>query len=244
VSGSRPDVTQGIATGVAATGVAAAPVPVSRRSRQHLTEAAGGRGRRPLTPGGIARRRVAVNLTKWLLPLAALALLGTIALWPEIERATDQGRVAFKRIRGEVGAAQVTDATYRSVDERGRPYTLTASIAQQVGPERVDLTDPKGDLLQENGTWLMLQSTRGVYMQHAGQLDLSQDVLLYRDDGTTMRTASAAIDLKNGAVASADLVRAEGPFGTLDSHGFTLTDKGELIQFAGPARLLMNAHNQ
>ena len=32
----------------------------------------------------------------------------------------------------------------------------------------------------------------------------------------------------------------EGPFGTLDSEGFTLVDKGTAVQFAGPARLVMN----
>jgi lipopolysaccharide export system protein LptC len=138
----------------------------------------------------------------------------------------------------------VTDAQYRGVDERGRPYTVTASVAVQVTPEKVELTGPKGDITQENGTWLMLQSKQGVYVQHASQLDLSRDVVLYRDDGATLRTESAAIDLKNGAAASAETVRAEGPFGTLDAQGFTITDKGGSIQFAGPARLVMNAHGQ
>ena len=72
-----------------------------------------------------------------------------------------------------------------------------------------------------DGTWLMLQSKHGVYLQHANQLDLSHDVTLYRDDGTTMTTASASVDLKNGAAASAEPTHAEGPFGTLDAQGFT-----------------------
>ena len=49
---------------------------------------------------------------------------------------------------------------------------------------------------------------------------------LYRDDGTTMVTASASIDLKPGAAAGGEPTHAEGPFGTLDAQGFTLTDKG------------------
>jgi lipopolysaccharide export system protein LptC len=145
---------------------------------------------------------------------------------------------------GEVNGAQVTDAQYRGVDERGRPYTVTASTAVQVGPEKVNLTDPKGDITQENGTWLMLQSKQGVYIQHANQLDLFHDVVLYRDDGAMLRTETASIDLKNGAAANAEPVKAEGPFGTLDAQGFTITEKGAAIQFAGPARLVMNAHSQ
>ena len=34
------------------------------------------------------------------------------------------------------------------------------------------------------------------------------------------------------------------PFGTLDAQGFTLTERGSVIQFAGPGHLVMNAHGQ
>ncbi len=85
----------------------------------------------------------------------------------------------------QIGGATLTDARYRGVDEHGRPYTLTAATAQQVGPDRINLTTPKADITLTDGTWLMVQSKRGVFLQHTNQLDLSQDVTLYRDDGTT-----------------------------------------------------------
>ena len=137
--------------------------------------------------------------------------------------------------RDHAGGATLTDAHYHGVDEHGRPYTVTAATAHQDEPDRVDLTVPKGDITLENGTWLMVQSKQGVYMQTDHQLDLSHDVMLYRDDGTTMMTDSASIDLKAGAAARHDPTHVEGPFGTLDAQGFTLTDKGAAIQFAGPA---------
>jgi lipopolysaccharide export system protein LptC len=91
----------------------------------------------------------------------------------------------------------------------------------------------------------MLQSKQGVYMQHAQQLDLSHEVTLYRDDGTTMVTASASIDMKNGAAAGSEPVHAEGPFGTLDAQGgFTLVDKGTAVQFLGPAHLVLSGAGQ
>ena len=55
-----------------------------RRTGAYLISSAGSRGRSLPTPGRIARRRVFITLTKWLLPLAAMALLGLIALWPEL----------------------------------------------------------------------------------------------------------------------------------------------------------------
>jgi lipopolysaccharide export system protein LptC len=213
---------------------------IPRRPGRQLVAAAAERIRRVPDPGGLARRRVVINITKWLLPAVALVLLSTIALWPQIGRMSDSARIAYRRMTAEVGGATVTDARYRGIDEHGRPYTLTAVTAQQDGPDRINLTTLKGDITLGDGTWLMLQSKQGVFLQHSGQLDLSHDVTLYRDDGTTLTTASAAVDLKNGAATSAEPTHAEGPFGTLDAQGFTLTDKGAAIQFAGPAHLVLN----
>ena len=212
----------------------------TERPGTRLIAATAARMRRPPTPRHLARRHRAITLTKWLLPALALALLSTIALWPEFDRATEQARVAFRRVSGEIRGAQLIDARYRGIDAKGRPYTLTATTAQQAGPQRVNLTDPKGDITLQNGTWLMLQANDGVYLQHANQLDLSHAVTLYRDDGTTLVTGSASIDLKHGAAAGAEPVHADGPFGTLDAQGFTLLDKGADIQFAGPAHLVLN----
>jgi lipopolysaccharide export system protein LptC len=197
--------------------------------------------REPLTAGRLARRRWAITLTKFLLPAAALALLTTVALWPEMKRASEQARLAMGRVAAEVQTGQLLDARYHGVDDKGRPFTVTAATARQIDPDRIDLTIPKSDITMENGTWLMLNAKKGTFMQHANQLDLSHDVTLYRDDGTTLVTASASIDLKNGAAAGSEPVHAEGPFGTLDAEGgFTVVDKGAAIQFAGPAHVVLN----
>lgn len=210
------------------------------RAGSHLV-AAVTRARRTLTPGGLARRRLMISLTKWALPILALALLGTVAIWPELDRASETARVAFRRVTGQVEGARLVDAQYHGVDDHGRPYTLTAAVAQQMDADRINLTDPKGDITLENGNWLMVQSKQGVFMQRANQLDLSHSVTLYRDDGLTLTTSSASLDLKDGAATSSDPTHAEGPFGTLDSQGFTVVDKGATIQFAGPAHVVLNA---
>jgi len=212
-----------------------------RRPGAKLVVAAAAKIRHLPTTRHLARRHILITLAKFVLPALALVLLASIALWPEFDRAKEQAISAFRRVSNEIEGAQLIDARYHGVDDKGRPYTLTAATAQQAGPERFNLTTPKGDITLEDGTWLMLQARQGVFIQHANQLDLSHDVTLYRDDGTTLVTGSASIDLKNGAAAGAEPVHAEGPFGTLDAQGgFTLVDKGATIQFAGPAHLVLN----
>jgi lipopolysaccharide export system protein LptC len=213
----------------------------ARATSDSYLVAASARSRRPPAPARLARRRWAITLTKWLLPAAALALLTIVAMWPEMERASEQAQRAVAHLAAEVQSGQLIDARYHGVDDRGRPFTLTAATARQIDPERIDMTIPKGDITLQDGTWLMLHAKKGIYMQHANQLDLTQDVTLYRDDGTTMVTPSASIDMKNGAAAGAEPVHAEGPFGRLDAQGgFTVVDKGAAIQFAGPAHVVLN----
>lgn len=201
------------------------------------------RRRRAPSPAGIMRRRWLVNITKFVLPAAALMLLGSIVLWPEIQRVKDTSRVAFRRDAVESGQTQLTDAHYRGVNEKGEPYTVTAATGTQVTADRVNLTVPKADLLTQSGQWLMLQSEQGVFMQKANLLDLSGQVVLYRDDGTTLRTQSSTIDLTQGAAVGNVPVHAEGPFGTLDAQGYALTDKGNVVQFTGPAKLVLNGND-
>ena len=211
-----------------------------RHTGGYLLGGYGVRGRVPPAPRRIARRRLLITLTKWLLPILAMALLASIALWPEIDDATLKARLTLNHVSGQVEGGKLIDARYNGVDEKGRPYTITAATARQIDPERVGLTTPKGDITLANGTWLMLTSKAGTFVQRQHQLDLVKQVTLYRDDGTTMHTESASIDLKAGAAAGADPVHAEGPFGILDAQGFTVMDKGTAIDFAGPAHLVLN----
>lgn len=209
------------------------------RIGRRLSAAVPAAPRRLESAGRLARRRQRIILAKWSLPAVALLLLASIAAWPEFEHIETSARDAA-RVAADVTAARLTDARYHSVDSHNRPYTLSADVAQRDGPDRVNLTAPKGDITLENGTWIMVKAKQGVYWQHADMLDLSRDVTLYRDDGTTLVTASATVDLKAGAGTGSQPVHAEGPFGTLDAQGFTLTDKGESIDFAGPAKLVLN----
>jgi lipopolysaccharide export system protein LptC len=199
--------------------------------------------RRPamLSAGNLARRRWAVGLAKRLLPLAALALLASVALWPELQREADHARMSYRRGSAAPESGKMVDASYHGVDTDNRPYTMTAATAHQVNPDRIDLVEPKGDMTLESGNWLMAQSHRGVYLPHTGSLDMSDAVHLYRDDGTTLDTSSATLDLKAGAAAGAEQVHSEGPFGTLDAQGFAVTDRGTVMQFTGPGRLLLTS---
>jgi lipopolysaccharide export system protein LptC len=183
-------------------------------------------------------RRTMIRAAKYVLPLIALALLSSIAMWPEIQRNIENSRIASHAL-SMMNAGQMVNLRYHGMDGRN-PYTISAETALRADPERLNLVNPIGDMTMPNGIWLQLRSKRGVFIQHTNELDLEGNVTLYRSDGTTMVTATATMNLKQGAATSNDYTHAEGPFGTLDAEGFTLVDKGSVIQFRGPAKLVLN----
>lgn len=217
---------------------------ISKRGGASLLVGAAARLRPAPTRGKLLRRRIAITFSKLMLPLAALGLLSSIAIWPELDHGVERARIALRQVSGEIEGGRIVNARYHGLDEKGRPFTITAATARQNGPDRIDMTSPKGDMTLENGSWLMLQAKLGNYQQRGGMLDLSREVTLYRDDGTTLVTASASIDTKDGAAAGSEPVHAEGPFGTLHAQGFTIVDRGAAIQFQGPAHLVLSGDSK
>ena len=133
----------------------------------------------------------------------------------------------------------MSEPRYHGVDAHGRPYMITARSVHQVGPDEVDLIDPKADLI-DDGAWLMLTADHGVYGPHSRVLDLSGHVVLYRDDGTFLYGPTATLDLTRSVVASNHWVRIQGPLGILDAPGYIIESHDGIAQFRGPARLVIN----
>ena len=216
------------------------------RKPELLPTMTGSAHRRPLPSAmALARRRRLVLWAKRLLPVFALALLSAIALWPDIEGTHNAARITYHRVPGAAAdTATMTGAHYQGIDQQGRPFTLTAVTAVQTDPNHVRLTRPEGDMTLQSDSWLMLKALHGLYRQRTQHLDLSGHVSLYRDDGTTMRTAAASIDMKNSTADGHAPISAEGPFGTLDAQGFKLVDHGTRVTFIGPAKLVLNGAGQ
>ena len=47
---------------------------------------------------------------------------------------------------------------------------------------------PIGDVTMPSGAWIELRAKKGVFIQHSNELDLADDVNLYRQDGTMIRS--------------------------------------------------------
>ena len=189
----------------------------------------------------IARRRLAVRLAKWLLPLAGIGLLVAIAVWPELDRMEDRARVSFRRVlQTQPDAVRLVEPRYQGLDEQNRPFTVTADVATQTeNADVVDLDRPRADVLLTDGSWVLLESNQGRFDKAQHQLNLWGDVTLWQDGGNLLVTAEAEVLLQEGSASGDKPVAAQGPFGTLISEGFRLTERGQVVIFTGRARAVL-----
>lgn len=217
-------------------------------ARQRQVTLGLGRGRRePPDTARLARRRRAVQLLKRALPLAAFAALALVALWPQIAGLEESVRVAYRKPALDVpaGAASMVEPRFQGTDERGRPYTVSAESAlQPAGSDRIALVRPRGDVTLEDGAWVFLEAKAGSFRREARVLDLEGEVSLHHDSGYEVRTEAAEIDLRAGTARGDRPVAAQGPAGTLDAVGFEIADRGNVLVFLGPARLVLVPQTQ
>ncbi len=198
--------------------------------------------RRARDPAALARRRLAGAAAKRLLPRGAFAALALIALWPRLAGMEEQVRVAYRKpsLSVPTGAASVVEPNFQGMDERGRPYSVSADSAALVaGSDSGRLARPRGDGTLEDGAGVMLQAEAGMFHRQARTLDLTGNVALFHDSGYEVRTDRAEVDLRGGSASGDEPVSAQGPAGTIDAAGFSLTDRGDVVVFTGPARMVL-----
>ncbi len=217
---------------------ALASAPAGAARVRHLPPS---RQRRSPRPGQLARRRFFVGLAKRLLPVLALGLLGVVVFWPEIEGSEERSRVSFRRVaQPRAESLRVVSPHYQDVDELSRPYTVTARVAQQPGAEQIlDLEAPRADMVLTDGAWVHLSADTGRYDRPRHHLDLAGAVTIHHDNGMMLRTPEAAIEVEAGTAAGDAPVWAQGPFGTLESEGFRLKERGAVVVFTGRARAVL-----
>lgn len=202
------------------------------------------RQRRVPSAGQIVRRQRLVQAMKLAMPLLAAGVLALLLFWPEIEGR--DSRLSFRRGPALVPEAlQLVAPRFQGIDELNRPYTVTARLARQPGQEEVMLLDlPRADILMNDGSWIYVESNNGRYDKPAQHLDLEGDVQIYHDNGTLFRTEAAAVQIDAGTAHGERPTKVQGSFGTVESEGFELLDRGAVMIFTGRARAILEGRQQ
>ena len=183
-----------------------------------------------------------VQRSKWILPSLAASLLLLVVTWPQLKSVVDRLHFTLPRIDlSDARNLRMLEPRYTGIDRENRPYVLTASSATQVSgsDDIVSLLAPKADMTTNSGNWVEVTSYTGTYQPQPQLLDLYGDVELYQDRGNEFHTDSARIDVANGTAKSDEPVTGHGQFGHVTAEGFTMLERGAVIQFTGKTNLTL-----
>ena len=179
---------------------------------------------------------------KVLLPALAAALVLLVIAWPQLMPDVTRSGLDFAKFaRDQAKTLNMLNARYSGVDENNQPFNVAADLATQAPDNEnvVELQHPKADIRTTEGDMVALSARVGHYHREEETLDLAGKVHLVHDKGFDIVTESARVDLKDGSAAGDAAVSGQGPSGELQSEGFRLRERGQVIVFTGRSRLLI-----
>lgn len=196
--------------------------------------------RRDATPIRKARRGKSVRLLKVALPLIVFVTMGYVGYWWLQSRGTIVDPTLLQGVPSDgQQKAQVTvqDVKYDGKDDKGRPFTITAtSASHKDGDDRhIALKKPMADLVLNSGSYVALTANDGLLDRDIDIITLNGDVTLLHDNGLSFQTSSATIDLKAKTAEGDAAVEGQNGKGELTSEGFRVRDDGDTILFTGKA---------
>lgn len=183
-----------------------------------------------------------VTVMKIALPMLAAGLVVLLAVWSQFNLQETRFTLGVTEMApDQIESLNMTNARFDGIDEKNRPYSVTAELVTQAGEsaDTIELTGPKADITLESGAWIALTANSGAFSRKAEILDLAGDVSLFHDRGFEMHTDSAQINLAEGVASGDAPVAGQGPAGELEAQGFRVSDDGQRILFSGQARLLI-----
>ncbi len=151
------------------------------------------------------------------LPVLALVLIAAF-VFNTRSRTVDQAFLdEFKDLTASTEDLQMANPRFTGVDNKGRPFLITANAAKQAPDSRdvIELERPRavqGDA--EEST--VVTADKGVYLSEANILELTESVMLEHEIGNDVyvfRSPAATVSIKDEIVTSDAGVGGEGPNG-------------------------------
>ncbi|MEP7222251.1 MAG: LPS export ABC transporter periplasmic protein LptC [Novosphingobium sp.] len=189
-------------------------------------------------PGGSHDRLV--RFLAIALPAGVGAIVAVMLIAPLFPR----GEVSFLLDRNKVALAQerlrLDHAMYRGLDNRGRPFSVTAGNAVQHTAKVpvVNMSDLSARLLLTDGP-AELNAPDGAFHYDTNIVDVRGPVDFRAAQGYRMTTSNVTIDLKQQHVTGLGGVAGALPAGTFSANRFDADLDERTVTLSGKARLRM-----
>ncbi|MCL2469587.1 MAG: LPS export ABC transporter periplasmic protein LptC [Alphaproteobacteria bacterium] len=168
-----------------------------------------------------------------ILPVVIVLVLVFVALFPWLS-----GDKIAVEMEAHVPNLMISKLHLTGTDQHGRPYSVTADRALQVGNTQniIDLEQPKGEITDQKNIWMAVHAQQGRVDQNTKKLWLKGQVEVFHDAGYRAASEAMAVDLQTGEAVTDQPIVIQGSFGVLRGQGLKLLDDGQRVIVGGPAQ--------
>lgn len=176
-----------------------------------------------------------VAVMKWLLPLAALAIMSTIFLWARAPIGSDS--IPYAELDEIAREERLSQPRYSGVTADGARISITAEMARPNG-QAIEVERIAAEIIVPDGPEIEITARLGTIDTGARTARLSGLARLITSTGYAMETTGLAADLESGRVISEGPVEARTPKARLTSGGLTVEPGGQVMLFSDGVTLI------
>jgi len=163
-----------------------------------------------------------VTVTKVVLPLIAIALLGTVFLFTNDDSL--EGGLTFSKAdldTLESGMQVVKPRTFGSTPN-GDLYNFVADtlLPDSITPSLVEAQNLSGEIQYQTGGTVLLSADKAEFMLEGNQIHLSGGMLAVMSDGSRVTGEGLLAELDTGKLTSNGAVSATSPLGNIQAGNF------------------------
>ncbi len=187
-----------------------------------------------------------VRITRIVLPLIALGIIVVLFSVKDVENTMispikNEGN-SSEDIKQAVTRNELLNPEFVSSDKKKQPYKITAlrAIQGEKNKDLIMLEKPIGTMVLTNGNSVRMTSKTGAYRQDTERFFLEGDVFLQHDQGYSLQSSEAHIDLNKSYAWSEKDVMGKGPDMAIEAKGMQADGESGNIVFSGPAKLTLD----
>lgn len=194
---------------------------------------------RAALPG--SHRDTLFGILKIALPVAAVAVLGTIIIWPLAAAQEFSFLLAKDKVEMATERLRIDRAEYRGETARGEAFVISAggAVQRSSAVPIVELTDLKARLKMADGP-ATVTAPSGRYFIETDKLQIAGPVRLDSAAGFSLDSATVDIDLNARTVVTTEPVTGVLPIGRFAANSLSADIQGRNVVLDGGVHLRIN----
>lgn len=192
---------------------------------------------------GIPRYLKMIGFSKLLIGMVVVALITVVIVMPLANREETGMRIIMNQLpmaaTGADDTPKMENPRFEGVDNKNRPFSVTAQRAIQEDISTVRLINLKAQIALENEKWMAISAQQGILQIPNKKMLLHGAVQFNASDGEAFTTEQILVNLGTGDAWGPKPVQAQAAMGSISADSFQFSQSYKAIRFSNHVKLII-----